>query len=479
MRYLIGAIACLCQALRLPREFTPSSSVWLVSEILHYCIPSRVLRLMTVTLIGLSTAFCSLSQTSVVKHKNPEFSIVFDMNPGFRVNPARDIETDVYRMDQYGSHMKRLTSDHRSHHPSWSPDGQQIVFLQSAPIQNRKGTYGYETPDALYSLLVTRDVLRMDVNGHNPSRVSSVGPDAQDVAWLPDGKHLMVRISNRRNLQVFIGPPDSSGRKFEREETFEELLKEGHAAGAKWRYWPALTEFFPPVDNFLPAFYAPWTGNPYAMTRENFQRIHTFDADKAAFAKVMDLMGESASIPAPAFDTTWSLDGKWVAFSEFSDDGHAKLFVADIRDNELGNPSAISDGSLEAHSPAWSADASRIAFVGLWKNTSQIFIVNRDGTGLTQLSHNPEMSCIHPSWSPDGKWLVAGCGLTKTGSMPFADLYSYAWDDDIMLFEVRKPNRYPKRMTNCYNYIPNPYYPGPPNCRPRNPSFAPAFPAGG
>jgi dipeptidyl aminopeptidase/acylaminoacyl peptidase len=264
----------------------------------QYCLGhpiSHLPELIAVAVLGMIFVGLCRAQQPPKNGGKPTFWIVFDMNPEFRVNPALDIETDVYRMDQYGEHAKRLTSDHRSHHPSWSPDGQQIVFLQSAPIQNPKGTYGYETPDAIYSLLVSRNVFRMDISGRNLVRVSSVGPDAQDVAWLPGGKHLAVRISNRRNLQVFIGPPDSSGEKFAREETFEELLKEGHAAGAKWLYWPRLTEFFPPDDNFLPAFYAPWAGDPDAMTPENFRRIHTFDADKAAFAKVMDLTGERGS----------------------------------------------------------------------------------------------------------------------------------------------------------------------------------------
>lgn len=443
------------------------------------------LEFFAVAVLGLIFAnFCEGQQPPKPTSK-PTFWIVFDYNPEFSLATVHQLETDVYLMDQYGEHVKRLTSDHRSHHPSWSPQGNQIVFLQNAPIQERKGTY--DTPDAIYSLLVSRDVLQMDASGHNFARVSSVGPDAQDVAWLPDGKRVVVRISNHRNLQVFIGPPDSSGSKFQREETFEELLQEGHAAGAKWRYWPRLTEFFPPVNNFLPVFYASWTGGPLEVTTENFRRIHTFIADKEAFAKVMDLEGEPSSILAPTFDATWSLDGKWVTFSEFSDDGHAKLFVANIRDNEMDNRSAITDESLEAHGPGWSADASRVAFVGLWRNSSQIFIVNRDGTGLIQVSHIPEMSCTHPSWSPDGKWIVAECGPKITASSPFEDLYGGAWSNDVALFQVSKPGRKPKRLTHCNPLADSydassgpPYFGGPPHndgspyCRAHNPSFAPA-----
>jgi Tol biopolymer transport system component len=86
-------------------------------------------------------------------------------------------------------------------------------------------------------------------------------------------------------------------------------------------------------------------------------------------------------------------------------------------------------------SPAWSPDGTKIAFRstlhGPYGDYGRIFLVNRDGTGLRQLS--PEVADTDyafddsPSWSPDGKQLVFsrngvlflinadGTGLISTG----------------------------------------------------------------
>ena len=67
-------------------------------------------------------------------------------------------------------------------------------------------------------------------------------------------------------------------------------------------------------------------------------------------------------------------------------------------------------------SPAWSPDGTKIAFRsslhGPYGDYGRIFIVNRDGTGLRQLT--PEVAATDykyddsPSWSPDGTRLVFG-----------------------------------------------------------------------
>lgn len=473
-----------------PRGFPLSCSTPLILHSLEFAVA---------ILLALVFVCPSEAQHRSWWDSKPKFRIVFDYNPDYPFkdsapDSARLQESDVWVMDQFGGHVKRLTSDHHSHHPAWSLDGRQILFLHSEPIQAPKNT-----SDCNYPLLTPRDVFRMDANGRNVNRVSSAGLDAQDVAWFPDGKNVAIRISNRRDLQVAIGHTDPSGTlQIERRETFQELLGEDRNANPKWCTWPRVIEFYPPVDNFLPAFYATRINpfplmlgslkrvrNMYTMLFESFQGVYSFLPDTEAYANVVQLDGTPSSVSAPAFDATWSLDGKWVAFSKFPDQRNSQLFVAEIQGGRIGNAHAITDEKLQAHVAAWSADGSRLAFVGLWRNTSQIFIVNSDGTGLIQLSWKSELSCTHPSWSPDGKLIVAECRPPLTGSGPFGDLLGDAWRSDITLFEVHKPRRVPRRLTFCtgYDMSSGPPYPGPPHwdgrgyytppCRAHNPSFAP------
>lgn len=73
-------------------------------------------------------------------------------------------------------------------------------------------------------------------------------------------------------------------------------------------------------------------------------------------------------------------------------------------------------------------------------------MVNHDGTGLTRITSN-DAACTHPSWSPDGAWLVVarklpsgantswdlwimkpnGSSLTNVTNAPTSDEHSPAW----------------------------------------------------
>lgn len=58
------------------------------------------------------------------------------------------------------------------------------------------------------------------------------------------------------------------------------------------------------------------------------------------------------------------------------------------------------------HDPAVSPDGERIAFVGRGENWNwDIFVVNRDGSGLQRLTSGPEAE-DQPAWSPDGTRIV-------------------------------------------------------------------------
>ncbi|MBA3726283.1 MAG: PD40 domain-containing protein [Armatimonadetes bacterium] len=55
--------------------------------------------------------------------------------------------------------------------------------------------------------------------------------------------------------------------------------------------------------------------------------------------------------------------------------------------------------------PAWSPDGKKIAFVAYRGHSQEIFVVNADGSGQTNLT-NDSMTCNQPVWSPDGKKIV-------------------------------------------------------------------------
>ncbi len=55
--------------------------------------------------------------------------------------------------------------------------------------------------------------------------------------------------------------------------------------------------------------------------------------------------------------------------------------------------------------PTWSPDGRQLVFTGFSGGLSDLFIVNRDGTGLRQLTDD-KYADLQPSWSPDGKTIA-------------------------------------------------------------------------
>ena len=104
-----------------------------------------------------------------------------------------------------------------------------------------------------------------------------------------------------------------------------------------------------------------------------------------------------------------------------------------------------SPDSLGDSAPSWSADGTKVAFSSDESGSSDIYVMNADGTGRVNLT-NRDAKDMDPSWSPDGEWIAFlsrtqgktdihrvrpdGSGLTSLTVYP-AQLYSRPiWSPD-------------------------------------------------
>ncbi len=132
----------------------------------------------------------------------------------------------------------------------------------------------------------------------------------------------------------------------------------------------------------------------------------------------------------------WSPDGRQIAF-ESDRDGDNSIYIMNAdgsgvtrigngvspawspdgsrfaieSNNELGIINADGSGGWvklgDGRGPSWSPDGQRIVF---WAFSEGIYVVNSDGSGLTQLTNTGERI---PAWSPDGQHIVFVGGPTN------------------------------------------------------------------
>ena len=100
----------------------------------------------------------------------------------------------------------------------------------------------------------------------------------------------------------------------------------------------------------------------------------------------------------------WSPDGQTIAYTSYRTDFPDVLiqYVYQLRE-----PFRPAKGSAERQNylPAWSPDGNRLAFWSNRDGNPEIYVVNRDGTGMRRLTNHPENDST-PTWSPTGNQIA-------------------------------------------------------------------------
>lgn len=184
--------------------------------------------------------------------------------------------------------------------------------------------------------------------------------------------------------------------------------------------------------------HTPWGFSPdgcrvlvTVMGGDGLARAYTAKLDGSGVRELVRLEGYSRS-QWGVWEPTWSPAGDKIAFTllrdGFEGNPERSYHIAWVTPDG-GEPSFYSVTGRE-HTPVWSADGSRLAYVSydkrppgarfnataepdiatatppeLWLNEADVWVVGADGTGKYRVTAFETGSARAPRWSPDGTWL--------------------------------------------------------------------------
>ncbi len=99
---------------------------------------------------------------------------------------------------------------------------------------------------------------------------------------------------------------------------------------------------------------------------------------------------------------TFSPDGRFFALAAKRRD-RDDLVILDVKRGREVQRIKINLNGLQT--PSWSPDGKQLVFTGFDGGLGDLYIINRDGTGLRRLT-NDKYADLHPAWSPDGKTIA-------------------------------------------------------------------------
>lgn len=223
------------------------------------------------------------------------------------------------------------------------------------------------------------EIFVMNPDGSDKRPLTDNSSNDADPAWSPDGSQVVFESVTGNAFNLYLINADGTN---ERRISFST-----HRTDVQPAWSP--------------------DGTKIAFSRQKMDgsgAIWVMAADGSSFVR---LTGESGVNSHPS----WSPDGTTIAF-ESDRNGSHDLFLMDA--TGANKRPLMTTPDVQEENPNWSPDGAMIAFDSCPASSYpcpggtvdyNIFVVNADGTGLTQLTTDPKIDTA-PAWSPNGRQIV-------------------------------------------------------------------------
>ena len=180
-----------------------------------------------------------------------------------------------------------------------------------------------------------------------------------------------------------------------------------------------------------------------SASRDDHDPVWSADGSQLAFWSIpyvatINADGSGQSELRWGGEPSFSPDGSRIAYSttaRFFPESNQEIFIMNRDGSDVRNLTNEPLGPEWGHdyAPAWSPDGTQVAFSRILGSATGIYAIGADGTGLTQLVSGP---AAHPDWAPDGNAIVfdAFGDIYQVDATGLVQLTSSAADDKYPVF---------------------------------------------
>jgi serine/threonine protein kinase len=355
----------------------------------------------------------------------------------------------LYIMEATGENPRRLSDI--GYHPSWSPDGKQIVVgTEWVGVHSNKST----SPSALWIIDVATGAKRLLTEG-----------DAAQPSWSPGGGRIAYWYWSTEGRGDIATMPAAGGTPVRITSEDSTDWNPVWSPDGKYIYYASdrggsMNLWRLAVDEKTGAV----LGAPEAVpTPSRYPLNVSFSRDGKSLVYVR--YESMANLQSIAFDASagkvtgepiWVTRGfTGISHPQLSPDGEhyvarwPRLTQEDIAifNKDGSNWRALTDDKFQDRRPHWFPDGRRVAFSSDRSGVNQVWSINADGTGLQQLTFANGNGASSPILSADGKNLVY-LQLTDKGAGAFVLDLTKRWQE-------QSPKQLPPVPSLSGYFVPN------------------------
>ncbi|HSF75672.1 MAG TPA: DPP IV N-terminal domain-containing protein [Microcoleus sp.] len=235
-----------------------------------------------------------------------------------------------------------------------SPDGQQVAFVKD------------------------KNIYKMNADGSGMTKLTKSSGEyisgGSQLVWSPDRTKIAFLFGAYPKQQIYTINADGTNLKNLTDNPQNEVYN--------------VKLFWSPDSSRIAYYY-----NKPGDSAGEQQDIYLLDINRGTAKNLTQKPGNYDEL-------SWSPDGKFIAFvaGEFN---NQKLYTINADGNQLNQLATRLEPS-EISELAWSSDSQQIAFI--YNETegekSNLYVINRDGSLLTKLTHDQDLNASNPVWQP-------------------------------------------------------------------------------